>query len=396
MATSIEMRKRADGTVAYRVRFRLEKGGNPVVETFDNHDDAKDFQNLIATVGGVTARKIRQAASEPSATLTIETALEEYLVHVATYAARGTDWEYRRVAERSWLPRFGKLPANALTREDVEAWVAEQRVTKSRRGTPYSQKTIRNAQGLLSSVLQYQVEKGTLVSNPAKKIKIPRDEARREMVFLTVPQFTRVLSEIPEKWQPLFSLLFATGMRWGEVTALKKGDFDLESTPATVRISRAWKRGPQGTKYVGAPKSRAGYRTITLPASVAREMEEILDGVELDDELVFPAPRGDHAHQLHEGHMLMDVWRPACKRAKLGTIPRIHDLRHSHVAVLIGQGVPLPVIQRRLGHESIKTTVDTYGHLTHDSIAGAAEAMEAAMAPMYPRIETEETPQITS
>ena len=386
MASSIEARKRADGSVAYRVRFRIAKGQNPVVETFDNFADAQKFQRLITTVGAAEARKMRAATTAASTDVTIETALDEYIAHVETYAARGTGWEYRRVAERTWLATFGVLPIDALTREAVEKWVAAMRETKSSRGTPYSQKTIRNAQGLLSSVMQYQVELGRIAGNPAKKIKIAKDEARREMVFLSPSQFTRILAEIPEKWQSLFGPLFATGMRWGEVTALQKRDFDLEATPATVRVSRAWKRGPQGRKYLGAPKSRAGYRTITLPQSIAREMEPILDEIELDEDIVFPAQRGDHEHQLHEGHMLMDVWRPACARAKVGAVPRIHDIRHSHVAVLISQGVPLPVIQRRLGHESIKTTVDTYGHLTHDSIAGAAEAMELAMSPMFPEL----------
>ncbi len=66
--------------------------------------------------------------------------------------------------------------------------------------------------------------------------------------------------------------------------------------------------------------------------------------------------------------------------------PRVHDLRHSHASALIAAGVPLPVVQRRMGHESIQTTVDVYGHLAPDAYAGAAEAMSVAMGGVSPQI----------
>lgn len=386
MAASIEARIRADGSVSYRVRFRITKGANPVVETFDEYADAQDFVALVEQVGGAEARKIRTATTVVRTVSTVETALEQYVAHVETYAAKGTGWEYRRVAERTWLPSLGKLPVQSLTRERIEQWVVWQRDQLTVRGRPFSPKTIRNAQGLLSSVLEYQIEKGVIGSNPAKGVKIARDAARTEMTFLTPEQFTRVLAELPEKWHPLFVLLFSTGLRWGEVTALERGDFSLETEPATVRVSRAWKRGPQGRKYLGAPKSRAAYRTITLPDSTVNIMTPVLEKMDHDDDLVFPAARAGQDHQLHEGHVLLDVWRPACVRAGIGAKVRLHDLRHSHASVLIAAGVPLPVIQRRLGHESIKTTVDTYGHLSQESWAGAATAMDLALAPALPRL----------
>ena len=67
------------------------------------------------------------------------------------------------------------------------------------------------------------------------------------------------------------------------------------------------------------------------------------------------------------------------KAAGLDPRPRVHDLRHSHASALIAAGIPLPVIQRRLGHESIQTTVDTYGHLAPDAAVAAAAAIAATM-----------------
>ncbi|SPT75246.1 site-specific tyrosine recombinase XerC [Arcanobacterium haemolyticum] len=79
-------------------------------------------------------------------------------------------------------------------------------------------------------------------------------------------------------------------------------------------------------------------------------------------------------------------WHTATKAAKIDGKPGLHDLRHSHASALIKLGTPLPVIQRRLGHESIQTTADTYGHLSRESWAGAAEAIGTKLSPALPEI----------
>ncbi len=85
---------------------------------------------------------------------------------------------------------------------------------------------------------------------------------------------------------------------------------------------------------------------------------------------------------VHHANFRQRVWLPALERAPGVPRLRIHDLRHTHVAWLIAAGIPLPVIQRRLGHESIKTTVDTYGHLAPDLQRQAAATANAALAPL--------------
>ena len=70
----------------------------------------------------------------------------------------------------------------------------------------------------------------------------------------------------------------------------------------------------------------------------------------------------------------------------------MHDLRHSHASALIAAGIPLPVIQRRLGHESIQTTVDVYGHLAPEAYAGAASAIDLSLTQALPKVESEAAP----
>jgi integrase len=144
-----------------------------------------------------------------------------------------------------------------------------------------------------------------------------------------------------------------------------------------VRIAKAAKwNATSRTRDVGPTKTRRSRRVVTLPAEVVTALEPLVDRPAGDR--LFLAPRGGHIRH----KPVWDAWVDARKKAKLDApLPRIHDLRHTHVAWLIAAGVPLPVIQRRLGHESIKTTIDRYGHLLPELEAAATEAASLAMRP---------------
>lgn len=201
------------------------------------------------------------------------------------------------------------------------------------------------------------------------------------MALISHNDFARLLDAVTEHYRPLVALLAGTGLRWGEATALQPEDFDLDGHSPTVRVSRAWKKGASGP-YLGAPKSRRGIRTVTLGTSLVELLRPLVEATARGD-LVFTSPAGSRVQSQHFAYR---VWRPALERAGLDHL-RVHDLRHTHASWLIAAGVSLPVIQRRLGHESIKTTVDVYGHLAPDAHAGAAEAADLAMSSALPQIE---------
>ena len=171
-------------------------------------------------------------------------------------------------------------------------------------------------------------------------------------------------------------------MRWGEATALTVGDVELDGPAGYVTVRQAWKKGEAGL-YLGSAKTRRGHRTITIAEPLTTVLREQTDG-RPPASLLFTGPNGG---RIHSANFRTRTWLPAVAAAALGKTPGVHALRHSHVAALARAGVPLPVVQRRLGHESITTTIDTYGHLYPDAHTGAAEAAGAGLAGALPQLE---------
>ena len=178
-------------------------------------------------------------------------------------------------------------------------------------------------------------------------------------------------------YQPLVVTLAGTGMRWGEAEAMLVSDVNLVTNAVSITKAAKWNATGR-VRETGPTKTRKSRRSVTLPPQVIEALGPLLDRP--GDERLFTSPRG---HQLNH-RTFYDEWKRACEGAGLAPRPRIHDLRHTHVAWLIAAGVPLPVIQARLGHESIQTTVDRYGHLLPDLQRAAADAAAVAMGGVTP------------
>ncbi|SCX61291.1 Phage integrase family protein, partial [Klenkia marina] len=208
---------------------------------------------------------------------------------------------------------------------------------------------------------------------------------RTEMVCLTPQQFGALRSELPERWRPFATVLAGTGLRFGEAVALTVSDVDLLAPTPVLRVTKALARTDSGFE-VGPPKTRKSRRTVSLPADLVDVLAPLV--ARPGSELLFVGPTGA---RVHHANFYNRAWSPAVGRfagdRKVddvvvrgdGPRPRIHDLRHSHASWLIAAGVPLPAIRDRLGHESITTTVDTYGHLMPDQHRQTAAALDGLL-----------------
>lgn len=352
---SVSARPRADGTVAYRVQFRLARGGPPTTETFDTAREAGAFAKLVDTIGGAAARAKRLALAEGAPTTPLLSEVLEDYIAAAPDITAGTAAEYRRVLARSGLEeRLGAFPVSMIDRVDVEHWVQARRTTVSAKTKrPIAPKTIRNEHGLLSSLLQHAVDRGWATTNPCEKVRLPSAE-HHELQIPTTEELGRIVAAISPLYRPLVLLLAATGMRWGEATALTWRDVDAAG--ARIRVRQAWKHSDTGGRELGAPKTRTAYRTIeTTPGIIAA-----LGARGKPEQLVFRNRHGRQVqhHTFHQYH-----WTRACTAAKLDPRPRVHDLRHYAASHMLAAGADLFEVSRALGHRSIKTTTDVYGHL---------------------------------
>jgi len=354
-----------------RVRWRYgghRDGAWQTVEVVDPAEAKRVMAWVVSQARRVTREQVLDhftGPPEPVGGQTVAAWLGEY-VGKLTALEDSTRAAYRRiVAQHVKVAPFGSIPLAAVTRDDFRQWVAWQQ-------TIVAPKTLSNHRALISAGLAEAVHIGKLDRNPCAGVRMPRPDAGRTgaaMSILTPAEVARVVSVLtPDVLKPLPIVLARTGLRWGEVTALRAGDIVLDGDNPTLTVNRAWKRGATGgVYYLGVPKSRRSRRTIALDPETVEVLLPLTEGYPADA-LIFPG-RGGNGRS-----MFMDHFGPACDIA-LGRRVRIHDLRHTHASWLITAGVPLPTIQARLGHESITTTINVYGHLMRESDAQVVRAL---------------------
>jgi integrase len=190
---------------------------------------------------------------------------------------------------------------------------------------------------------------GYLDANPAQYVERPRVEIE-EMEILTPPEIHRLLEAAEEPVRTLLLCAVLTGMRRGELLALKWEDIDLESNRIHVRRS-LW-RGEFVT-----PKSRRSRRAIDMAPTLKAALGRLSS--RFKGEMVFTSPKGGI---MDPANFSSRNWARVLRRSKLRRI-RFHDLRHTYASLLIAQGAHPKSIQAQLGHASIQTTLDRYGHL---------------------------------
>jgi integrase len=404
-----------DGVVtSYRVRWRLggSRDGDWQAERFDGDEAGAEAAEVFCQAVNENHQQwppgwVKGVGYiDPTAGIEDAYLFRNYAREVIKNKT-GVEERYRndcmRELETYLLPTFGTCDVRStehFSKATVAAWVNKMAQTYVWRGSKrklMSPKTLKNIFALLSSVLAdaVQAEPPLRERNPCRLVRLPRtdddgvlDGERSEAMEFMTPQevgglvacFTR-----PED-QVLVRLAYGTGLRWGEITALAARHLSNPSTGVfEVRVVRAWKFRPKTHPkpgfYLGVPKSKASRRTVDISAGLWQELlGHGLAGLD-DDALLF-----------HNGHgqrlvysTFYDRWVAAVTAAKERGLmpewkyPTFHDLRHSHVAALLSDRHSLTYIQRRLGHESIKTTSDRYGHLTREAHTGALDTIDRAL-----------------
>ena len=265
----------------------------------------------------------------------METRLREHTIRTKKY-----------IVELKILLYFGNKRVNDITAADIRQWQNE--LIKMGYSPTYL-KTINNQ---LSVIFNYAVRYYDLKSNPCAKAGSMGKSKAEEMDFWTGEEFRKFIDSVMNKRLSYmaFMTLYWTGMRLRELLALHPKDVDLEKR--TITITKSYQR--LGKKdVITPPKTPKSKRVITIPEFLAADIKDYIDSLyELqENDRLFPITKYYLEHEMQRG-----IKESGVKRK------RVHDLRHSHVSLLISMGFSAVSIGNRVGHESVDITY-RYAHM---------------------------------
>ncbi len=271
------------------------------------------------------------------------------------------------------LPAFGTTPLGRITQLDVRAWVAELAATG------LAPATVHKAYQTLSKILRSAVDGGLIAQSPCRSVALPKVDVQ-EMRFLTPPEITALAEAMAPHYRALVLFDAYCGLRLGELAGLRRGRVDLLRRRVRV-VETAME--VRGQLVFNPPKTRAGNRTVPVPAMVAEVMGGHLSEFSGPgtDGLVFPGADGGvlRANGWRARH-----WRPAVKAAGVEPL-RPHDLRHTAVSLWIAAGASPKQVATWAGHTSVALVLDRYGHLFPGHETGVLAALDGlARTPSEP------------
>lgn len=243
------------------------------------------------------------------------------------------------------LPTLGGAKLSKIQRRDV------QRLADDLLASGADASTIRNAVKPLQVIYRRAIEDGDLAVNPCERLRLPAARGRRERIASPTEAAALIAALRPED-RALWGCAFYAGLRRGELRALVWNDVDVAD--GLIRVERSM----DGYGGAGEPKSRAGRRTVPIVAALRDLMIEHKLVTERGEGLVFGSTATSPFTPTAVRKRALTAWR----RAGLKPIG-LHECRHTFASLLIAAGVNAKAITAYLGHGSIRTTFDLYGHL---------------------------------
>ena len=278
--------------------------------------------------------------------------VELYTADVKTRLKENT-WATKEHIIRTKLePYFGKLKMCAITPQQIITWQNELINYRDEQGKAYSPVYLKTVNNQLSAIFNHAVKYYNLRENPCKKAGSMGKKKNREMQFWTKEEYLKFADAMMDK--PLsyyaFEMLYWCGLREGELLALTPSDFDFEKR--TVSITKSYQR-LNGQDIITTPKTEKSNRVITMPKFLSDEIQDYL-------KMLYDIEPDARMFTVTKSYLYREMERGA-KEAGVKRI-RVHDLRHSHVSLLIDMGFSATAIADRVGHESIDITYN-YAHL---------------------------------
>lgn len=278
---------------------------------------------------------------------------------------------YGTIIRKHVLPALGHIRLAELSPRHIQSYYVALTDRLSAR-------TIKHHHTLMHRAFEIAITWELLDRNPTQRVRTPKPDSSPARTLSA--EEVRLLLKVAQRthyYVPIHLALYA-GLRRGEILGLRWQDVDWEANTLNIRQTLMHVRG-QGYIW-GEPKSEGSKRTIAVSAATMlllrahqerMEAEHVTRGMPAMPEQVCALPDG----RLMKPDALSRACRRITGQCDIQGV-RLHDLRHTHASLLLSDGTPMYIVQARLGHQSITTTVDIYGHVPQDAdiAAGAAFA----------------------
>lgn len=348
----------------YMVRYRTPDRRSTKKRGFKTKAAAKDFAATIE-VEKMTGAYIAPAAGR----ITVDDLAVQWKASLVDISE---SWYERQ--ESIWRihvqPHWGHWQISKISHGDVQSWVAGLSAA-DRLPNPLAPKTVRHNLGVLKAILDLAVSDQRLVTNPAgSKIRVPRTLAV-DKTALTANQLRALSDETPSEYQTILWVLATSGIRWGEMVALRPRDL---LGGRRLRLARSYSK--TNSRQVLKDLKGHSLRTVIVPMEVEAMILRDAEDTPRED-LIWTAPRkGGPLKPPTKGHWL----EAAVKRCHAADedFPEAlaaHELRHTATSLMISSGAHVKTIQRQLGHKSATMTLDQYGHWFDDDLDVIADAL---------------------
>lgn len=297
--------------------------------------------------------------------MTLDSFYELYKEDVRPRLKENTWITKESIIEGKILPYLGKRKLSEITAKDIVDWQNTVMQLPGIDGKPLSPSFLKSVHAQLSAMFNHAIRYYQLPVNPARTAGSIGKEESKEMKFWTKEEYLKFAEVMMDKpiYYYAFEVLYWTGIREGELLALTPEDFDFEKK--TLRINKSYQR-LKGKDVITTPKTDAGVRVIAIPDFLCEEMKDCL-------KLYYDIQSSDRIFSMTKYGLFRNM-ESGSKAAGVKQI-RIHDLRHSHVSLLINQGFSAFEIGKRVGHSSEKVTY-RYAHLFPNKQTDMADFLE--------------------
>lgn len=359
------VRKRPDGR--WEARLRLPDNQRKSLYGDTRQEAVKELQAF--------QRQLEQGMPVAAEKLTLAHYLHDWLDGIRPPTLEYATWNsYEQFIRIHLIPAIGSTRLAKLTPQQLQKLYADK-LAEGKSST-----TVRHIHACLHKALEDALRFGLVQRNVASLVKAPPMRKHAMQVY-SPDQARKLLTTAQgERLEAAYVLALSTGMREGELLALKWRDVDLDE--GVIRIQTTLKRAPLGKRTIGKPKTAGSRRKVMLTPTAqsalkrhkVRQLEERLQAGPgwQDHDLVFTNTVGN---ALDPTNFYRYQYKPLLKRAGLPYI-RFHDLRHSAATLLLLSGVHPKVVSEMLGHSSINITLNLYSHVLPDMQASATTAME--------------------